>query len=139
MTRRVRRLVLLAAPLALVAGCRAESIAFPDGLVVTGDWNAQHLSLTLGSSGGTTEYDCAHGTLAAPVRLDAKGRFDVPGTHTREHGGPIREGEEPDSRPARYLGRLEDGVLSMRVVVEADTLGPFRLRRDGRVQLVKCL
>lgn len=139
MTRIARPLAGLALPLVLAAGCRAESIAFTDGTVVKGEWNAQHISLALDSSGGTTEYDCAHGTLAAPVRLDAKGRFDVPGTHTREHGGPIREGEEPDSRPARYLGRLEDGVLSMRVVVEADTLGPFRLRRDGRVQLVKCL
>ncbi len=139
MARMDRPLARLALTLLLAAGCSVGSIALPEGTVVTGQWNAARLALSLDASGGVVEYDCAHGALSAPLVLDAHGRFDVIGVHVREHGGPIREGELADTRAARYFGRHESGVLSLRVVVDADTLGPFLLRRDAPAQLVKCL
>ena len=139
MQRMTRPLTRLAPALLLASACSVESIAFPAGTVVTGDWNAAHLALTLDASGGTTEYDCAHGALGAPLVLDAAGRFDVAGVHVRDHGGPIREGEVADARPARYFGRFESAVLTLRVAVDADTLGPFVLRRNAPSQLTKCL
>jgi len=139
MARIQRQLARLALTLLLIAGCGVEPIALPGGTVVTGQWNAAHLALSLDTSGGITEYDCAHGALSAPLVLDALGRFDVSGVHVRERGGPVREGELADTRSARYFGRHESGVLTLRVVIDADTLGPFLLRRDAPTQLTKCL
>jgi hypothetical protein len=57
----------------------------------------------------------------------------------REHGGPIRVGEVPDSLPARYAGHVRGDRMTLRVLVGADTLGPFELRRGAEPQLFKCL
>ena len=55
---------------------------------------------------GAIDYDCAHGSLAGPLRTDGEARFVTTGFHVREHGGPIREGEPVDSVPATYLGSV---------------------------------
>jgi hypothetical protein len=57
----------------------------------------------------------------------------------REHGGPVRVGEVPDSVPARYVGRVDGDRMTLRVLVGRDTLGPFELRRGAEPQLFKCL
>lgn len=131
--------VCASACLVAAMACGVESIAFRAGTVLQGEWNAAHLALSLHESGGTTEYDCAHGELSEPLVLDASGRFSSIGVHVREHGGPIREGEVVDVRPARYFGHYESSKLTLRVAVDADTLGPFVLRRGAPTQLVKCL
>lgn len=109
------------------------------GTMVTGQWGAPRASLTLTESGGTIEYDCAHGGLNAAVHPDGAGRFEVSGVHVREHGGPVRVGEVPDSIPARYIGVVRGDRMTLRVVVGADTLGPFELQRNAAAQLVRCL
>lgn len=58
--------------------------------VAAGTWGADHVALEVTADGGRIEYDCAHGELSEPLRLDRDGRFDVTGTHTLEHGGPVR-------------------------------------------------
>jgi hypothetical protein len=110
-----------------------------EGELVVGRWGGAHVALTLTDSGGTIEYDCAHGGLGAPVRLGRAGRFEIAGVHVREHGGPIRVGEVPDSLPARYAGQVRGDRMTLRVIVGADTLGPFELRRGAEPQLLKCL
>jgi hypothetical protein len=110
-----------------------------DGALITGNWNGEHLSLMLDAQGGMSEYDCAHGALYAPLILRADGTFEVAGVHVREMGGPVREGALPDSLPSLYIGRWDGGALALRVVVEADTLGPFLVRKEAPVRLVKCL
>lgn len=122
----------------LLAGCTAVSNP-RDGTTVVGPWNGPHASLTLTDSGGTIEYDCAHGGLREPVEPDATGRFAVTGVHVREHGGPSRIGEDPDSAAARYVGQVIGDALTLRVFVGPDSLGPFTLRRDGQPRLFKCL
>ena len=94
---------------------------------------------TLTQSGGTVEYDCAHGVISAPLSPDGDGAVRAPGVHIREHGGPVRDGEPVDSVPALYLGSVRAGVLSLRVIVGADTLGPFLAERGASAQLFKCL
>jgi hypothetical protein len=111
------------------------------GTVVTGRWGGDHVALELTATGGTVEYDCAHGGLSQPVRLQPQGEFEAAGVHVREHGGPIREGEHPDSLSARYVGRLAGDRMTLRVYAGSrpDTLGPFELRRAGAPRLFKCL
>jgi hypothetical protein len=127
------------ATLLLGVGCAGPPSARSDGSPVFGVWNGLHASLTLADTGGTIEYDCAHGRIRAALQPDAAGRFDVPGVHFRDHGGPVRIGEVPDSVAARYVGQVRGGEMTLRVFVGSDTLGPFTLRRDATQQLMRCL
>jgi hypothetical protein len=135
----MRRKLPLVLGIAATLHCTAIGPSPGEGTLVLGRWGGTHVALTLVDSGGTIEYDCAHGGVGAPVRLDRAGRFDVAGVHVREHGGPIRVGEVPDSVPARYAGQVRGDRMTLRVLVGADTLGPFELRRGAEPQLFKCL
>lgn len=106
---------------------------------IIGSWGGAHVGLLLTPDSGTISYDCAHGSLDGPVRIDRNGRFDVSGLHVREHGGPVRLDEVPDALRARYLGQINGARMDLRVVVAKDTLGPFTLRQGAAPQLVRCL
>ena len=135
---RYARAVRLIAVGMLGAAC-AAGLGVEPGVPLTGAWGGRSISLSLTESGGTVEYDCAHGVISAPLSPDADGAVRAPGVHIREHGGPVRDGEPVDSVPALYLGSVRDGTLTLRVVVGADTLGPFVATRDATPQLFKCL
>jgi hypothetical protein len=122
----------------LALGCMSGLNTKP-GEVVVGEFGGVHVGLALTETGGTIEYDCARGGLFSAVRPDASGRFDVSGTHVREHGGPTRVGEVPDSQPARYVGRFRGDRLTLQVFVGADTLGTFELRRGEPARIFRCL
>ena len=129
---------VLSVGLATLCGCTTGG-ALSSEETVLGAWGGLHAGLTLTPDGGTISYDCAHGGLGAPVRGDRTGRFDVAGVHVREHGGPVRVGEVPDSVPARYLGQVNADRMDLRVLVGRDTLGPFALQRGVAPQLFRCL
>lgn len=106
--------------------------------VLTGSWGGEHIALVFSDSGAALEYDCAHGGISAPVRT-RDGRFDVAGVHVREHGGPMREGERPDSVPARYIGSVRGDRLTLLVIAGADSLGTFELQRGAAPRIFRCL
>jgi hypothetical protein len=136
------RSVLPSLVAALLAGCAPSATTDGEpGAPVTGRWGGDHVALELTPAGGAVEYDCAHGGLTQPVRPASRGEFEAIGVHVREHGGPIREGERPDSVPARYVGRVTGDRMTLRVYAGSrpDTLGPFELRREGEPRLFKCL
>ena len=120
-------------------GCTTSSVGSNHGSPITGPWGGAHVALTLTDTNGAISYDCAHGGLSAPIVPDGAGHFDVRGVHVREHGGPVRVGEVPDSLPARYVGEVRGDRMTLRVVVEPDTLGPFELQRGEVPQLFRCL
>lgn len=109
------------------------------GGTVLGSWGGAHVGLLVTADSGTITYDCAHGSLNAPIRSDGSGRFDVGGVHVREHGGPVRMDEVPNALPARYRGQINGDRMELRVLMASDTLGPFTLKRGNTPQLVRCL
>ena len=113
----------------------------PGESVAAGTWGGQHIALKVTADGGRIEYDCAHGSLGEPLALDRSRRFDVKGTHTREHGGPVREDEQSESRPARYAGRVDDGRMTLTVTLTdtGEILGTFALTKGVAGRLTKCL
>jgi hypothetical protein len=129
----------LAAGLATLCGCSMGSALSSDEPVLSGVWGGVHAGLTLTAEGGAISYDCAHGGLDAPVRPDRAGRFEVAGVHVREHGGPVRIGEVPDSVPAQYLGQVTGDRMALHVLVGPDTLGPFMLQHGVQPRLMRCL
>jgi hypothetical protein len=122
----------------LVVAC-AASLGVVPGAPLTGAWGGRGVSLNLTETGGTVEYDCAHGIVRTPLVPDDAGAVRATGVHVREHGGPIRDGEPVDSAAALYVGSVRAGTLTLRVVVGVDTLGPFVLERGAAPQLFKCL
>ena len=132
-------IALLALVAAALLGCTSPAVLPGNGTVVVGRWGAVHAGLTLTDSGGAIEYDCAHGGFSRPLQPDGAGRFTIMGIHVPERGGPVRVGEVPDSLPAEYVGHVIGDSMTLRVLVGADTLGPFALRRGIEPQLFKCL
>jgi hypothetical protein len=127
----------LMAGLALTS-CSAGATFTPD-VPLVGACGGRSIKLTLTTTGGTVEYDCAHGRIDDPLRPDADGLLRASGVHVREHGGPIREGEVEDVQPAIYVGTVDGDRITLRVLVGADTLGPFSATKGASPQLFKCL
>ena len=128
----IQRMMFLVLAGVLLSGCRGERVP-------NGSWGDDHVVLTVTDNGGRVEFDCAHGTLDHPLRLDDRGRFSVAGTFVLD-GGPARTGEDSRSRPARYQGRLDRQKLEFTVTVEGQTgQGPFTVTLGKSPKLTKCL
>src|SRR5438093_12502937 len=72
---------LKAHPLALIVSL-APSLALPADAprrVAPGDWGAQHVAFSVSEQGAAVEFDCAHGRIEGPLRLDRRGRFEAEG------------------------------------------------------------
>lgn len=106
-----------------------------------GDWGGEHISLKLTGGGGSFELDCAHGTIDEPLSTGGDGSFDVRGRLVMERGGPVVEGERPDSHPARFTGRVDGQRMTMRIVLtgSGESVGDFSLEHGRDPQLTKCL
>lgn len=105
-----------------------------------GLWGGAHLNMSVGGDGALLEFDCARGQVSAPFKTDAEGRFDLPGTYTRQGPGPIRVGREPAARPARYAGRVEGDRMTLSVRLEGSDkpLAEYSLTRGVTGRVVKC-
>jgi hypothetical protein len=105
-----------------------------------GIWGGPHVRLSMSEGGIQLEFDCAHGTITAPLGTDSQGRFDMPGTFVREGPGPIRVGRTPGARSARYSGRIDGKTMTLNVnLTEPDqALGSFTLTRGSEGRLWKC-
>jgi hypothetical protein len=110
------------------------------GGVAEGLWGGMHVRMNVGGDGVELEFDCARGSVSAPFKTDAEGRFDLPGTYTREGPGPIRIGREPTAAPAHYSGRVEGSkmTLSVRLDEPAQALGHYSLTRGSEGRVTKC-
>ena len=107
---------------------------------MSGDWGGAHARLSLTATGGTVEFDCAHGELASAILLDPKSRFDVAGTYVEEHGGPVRRDEPAKPRPVRYAGQVSGSRMRL-TVTRTDTkarIGAFEVERGREAELMKC-
>jgi hypothetical protein len=125
---------------ALLAGsCGATSPSPP--VVPIGTWGGDHVSLSVTAAGATAQFDCASGTIAAPLTLTSSGSFDLPGVYVQGHGGPSQVGEPPDAHPARWVGST-DGVamtLSVRLTDSGRVIGPYTLVLGGPPHITVCV
>ncbi len=128
------RAMVLAAALTVLAGCD-EAIAPPS--ILEGAWGGDHVAIEAADDTVSTRFDCAHGSMAAPVALDGEGRFTAAGEYVVDAG---------PSRPfgARYEGTVRGDRLDLRVLVStdpsapADTVGPFVAYRNGEARVTYC-
>lgn len=106
--------------------------------VAAGTWGGEHIILEVSQKSAEAEFDCAHGQITQPIALDKHGDFDVAGTFTPEHGGPVQRDEVPASAPARYSGHVEGNTMTLTIVLEKEKLGPFTLTHGNQPLLRKC-
>jgi hypothetical protein len=107
--------------------------------VPVGVWGGAHLELTVTDLGGTSEFDCAHGTLDSALAVDGEGRFDVPGTLVRE-GGPEHEGTPRPRQIVRYAGKMDGRAIELDVFsATGEPIGSFRVEHGRPATLWKCL
>ena len=113
----------------------------PSFPVQAGAWGGDHAALTVADTTTHLELDCAHGDIQGAFATDARGQFNLTGTFVREHGGPIRQGEVPDSHPALYSGSVSSMamVLTVRLSDSTEVIGPFNLVQGSSGRVVKCL
>ena len=113
--------------------------AAPDAsAVATGAWGGEHIVLKVSEKGSDLEFDCARGQVTQPITLDKHGDFDVAGTFTPEHGGPVRRDENTPSASARYSGHVDGDTMSLTVTLGAEKVGTYTLVRGSRPRLTKC-
>ena len=121
----------------LCACARLSSAPVP---LLPGEWGGSHVGLSLTSTGGTLEYDCAAGTMAVPVTVHPDGTFTAEGTHTPGWGGPEIQGQVMPTYRVRYSGKIRGDVMSLQGRVENGVLlGPFELRRGAEAIIFRCV
>lgn len=136
----MRRFLVIPALVLTLLGATATCGSSPTGPVAHGGWGGQHVGMVVSDAGATIEYDCARGTIDQAL-LAADGMFTAIGTHIREHGGPVREGEIADKHPARYDGRTDGKTMTLEVTLtdSGERLGTFTLQRGASPSVLKCL
>ena len=72
------------------------------------------------------------------MAVQANGDFDLLGTFTPDHGGPVLRDEAPARIKARYLGYVDGDTMSLTVSLEKDKVGTFTLSRGQQPNLRKC-
>ena len=108
-------------------------------LPAPGEGGGRHVGLSLAESGGILEYDCAAGTMSAPV-AGPGGTFTAEGTHTPGWGGPEIVGQVRPTYRVRYSGEVRGDTISLQGRVENGVvLGPFTLRRGAEPIIFRCL
>jgi hypothetical protein len=110
-------------------------------MVLSGVWGGEHVTLTVKEMSSHLEFDCAHGDIPGALKPAPDRTFAVLGTFVREHGGPIREDEKADVRPAMYIGSVTGQTMQLTIrLTDPDSLiGTFTLIRRAPGRVVKCL
>lgn len=106
--------------------------------IPAGVWGGDHVRLEVGSKSASIEYDCAHGVIEGPLVIDAKGRFNLRGTHTPERGGPVRSDETPRRLPANYVGSITGNKMTLTLKLADSEDETFTLEKGKEANLFKC-
>ena len=100
-------------------------------------WGGEHVRMTVTPTGAQLEFDCATGNILEPLPLDSGVEFKLKGNHTREHGGPIRKGEQSRDSEAVYSGKIVGRKMYLTLTI-ADAKQTFVLERGKPGHIMKC-
>ena len=131
--------VLIALGAAAVGSC--GGVATGPSRLPVGVWGGDHISISVTDTSTHLDLDCAHGDIPAAPVPDRRGQFAAAGTYVREHGGPVRQGEIPDSHPAIYSGLVASTTmtLTIRLSDTTESIGTFTLVSGSIGRVFKCL
>ncbi len=123
--------------LALACGSAGVSTA---STIPNGTWGGKHVALEASDAGAALQFDCAHGSVPAPLSVGADGTILLAGVFVKEHGGPIRIGESADSQTAKYSGKIQGKTMTLSIELTRDqqTVGPYALELGNPGHVVRC-
>lgn len=109
--------------------------------VSIGRWGGSHIVMDVNGEGAQLDFDCAHATITQPLNIDANGNYDVKGLYTKEHGGPVRMGEDQSGQPAHFKGRLTGKTLTLTITLDnsSESIGPYTLEQGKSARIMKCM
>jgi hypothetical protein len=112
----------------------------PTGPLASGLWGGTGIAFETTAAGAILEFDCAHGAIDAAIALE-DGRFVVTGWYVQEHGGPVRDDHEEIRSPAEYSGVVRGDAMTLTIALldDVSTRGPFQLRRNRAPLIRRCL
>ena len=61
--------------IATLASTQSSALGRKQNRLAQGTWGGPHLTVTVGESSATIEFDCAHGQIDGPLVTDRRGRF----------------------------------------------------------------
>jgi len=110
------------------------------GPLPTGTWAGPGLTLAVGRSGASAEFDCANGAVTQRLRVDNAGALRAAGWYAPNSGGPVGPDEPtPTTQHASWVGTWSGRQLTLSVQLSSGTsLGPFSLALGADPQLEKC-
>jgi hypothetical protein len=76
--------------------------------------------------------------IDGPLVVDTEGRFNLRGTHTMQHGGPIRADENPKGQPATYSGSINGNTMTLTLKIADGEDETFTLKKGKPGELFKC-
>ena len=105
-----------------------------------GTWGGLHIRLDVDARSAAVDYDCATGTIAGPLTIDSRGRFNWRGTFHRERPGPVRADSPGTDRAATYSGSVKGDrmMLTLRLADTNEILETFTLKRGAPGRVFKC-
>jgi hypothetical protein len=126
--------------LALRMAALATPSPAPPGHLLEGRWGGPGVGLQVSPEGARLDFDCAHGTIRPPLRIDETGRFRLQGTFVQERPGPTRQGRGEDGVPALYIGSTDGKTMSLTVSEQGSdrTFGSYSLSLDATPRLHRC-
>lgn len=126
--------------LAATLACATAKV-FEDDRLPSGTWGGEHALLVVTDTAAALEFDCAAGRIGGPLRVEDDGRFAWEGEYVVGHGGPVRQDEVPDVRPAAYAGTTNGRTMLLRVRVKDGSIPEleFTLERGRDARVFKCL
>jgi len=148
------KIILVALPLLMAMSSQSESCGSGKPQTVNinnasqredrmtkGSWGGNHVSMEVTEEGAQIEYDCAHGTIPTPLKIDSNGKFSAKGLHFRERGGPQRVGSEERGEPVVYSGTTDGKTATLTVtnVATEEVIGTFTLSHGKAGRVTKCL
>ncbi len=107
-------------------------------MVTKGTWGGDHIAMDVSEKGAELEFDCAHGQITQPIKVDKHGRFKISGTFSPEHGGPVRRDETPESAPVSYSGHVKGDTMTLTITRGEEKLGDYTLTHGRQPRLMKC-
>ncbi|MDE3054754.1 MAG: hypothetical protein KGJ70_12760, partial [Gemmatimonadota bacterium] len=110
--------------------------------VPPGNWGGPHAGMVVSDSGAEIEYDCGAGRITAPMLLDRRGDFDLPGLYIREGPGPVPANDSLLPKyPARYGGHTDGHTMTFTMTVANDSIPTqtFTVAYGGNPNVFKCL
>lgn len=117
--------------------CSAHARLGPSQALPSGPWGGERAVLEVRPGGADLDFECAAGTIAGPFTVDADGGFDLAGTFTPQHPGPVRD-TDAAATSARYTGDIRDDTMTLTVTNASGKWGPYTLTRGARPTLRKC-